>query len=163
MVRMSTLGVLTGLTNTTTARDATDFTPAVRVSWAPLRHEMVQPMEILIVGSIAVDREHREALLAAIRPLVQRTREDEPGCLDYAFTADTVEDDRVVVVERWQDEATLAAHFVHPNFLATKTTLHDFGSGISAIRKYRIDLSEPVRDSENRYRADFFTITEDSS
>jgi quinol monooxygenase YgiN len=119
-------------------------------------------VEILIVGTITVDREYREALLTAIRPLVQKTRREEPGCLDYAFTADTVEADRVVVVERWQDEATLAAHFEHPNFLATKSALHDYGSGMSAgasvIRKYRVDRSEPVRDNENRYRADFSTL-----
>ena len=117
-------------------------------------------MEILIVGTITIDAERRDALLAAIRPLVQKTRQEEPGCLDYSFTADTVDDDRVIVVERWQDESTLAAHIMHPNFLATKNTLHDLGSGKSVIRKYRVDVSEPVRDSENRYRADFFTIAQ---
>jgi hypothetical protein len=49
---------------------------------------------------------------------------------------------------------------MHPNFLATKNTLHDSGSEKSVIRKYRVDVSEPVRDSENRYRADFFTIAQ---
>ena len=120
-------------------------------------------MEILIVGTITVDPERRDAVLAAIRPLVQKTREEEPGCLEYAFTADTVDDGRIVVVEHWQDESTLAAHFVHPNFLATKNRLHERGTGKSVIRKYRVDVSEPVRDSEKRYRADFFTIAEDRS
>ena len=117
-------------------------------------------MEILIVGTIPVDPGRRDALLAAIRPLVQKTREEEPGCLDYAFTADTVDPDRVVVVERWQDESTLAAHFQHANFLQTKDTIHEYSSGKSVMRKFRADLSEPVRDSENRYRADFFTAVE---
>jgi quinol monooxygenase YgiN len=120
-------------------------------------------VEILIVGTITVDPERRGALLAAIRPLVQKTRREEPGCLEYAFTADTVDDDRIIVVERWQDESTLAAHFMHPNFLATKDTLHDLGSGKSVICKYRVDISEPVRDSEKRYRADFFTVAEERS
>jgi quinol monooxygenase YgiN len=64
-------------------------------------------VEILIVGTVADDYERRNALLAAISPLVQKTCEEEPGCLDYAFTADTVDDDRVVVVERWQDESSV--------------------------------------------------------
>lgn len=119
-------------------------------------------MEILIVGAIAVEPERRNELLAAIRPLLRKTREEEAGCLEYAFSADTVDRDRIVVVERWQDEATLAAHFEHPNFLETKSTLHDYGSGKSVIRKYRVDLSEPVRDSQNRYRADFFTAADSS-
>ena len=120
-------------------------------------------MEILIVGTISVDPERRDAVLAAIRPLVRKTRQEEAGCLEYAFTADTVDDDRVIVVERWQDESTLAAHFMHANFLATKNTLHDLGSGKSEIRKYRVDISEPVRDSDKRYRADFFTVADDRS
>ncbi|WP_448624926.1 putative quinol monooxygenase [Geodermatophilus sp. URMC 64] len=114
-------------------------------------------MEILIVGTITVDPARRDALLAAIRPLVQKTRQEEPGCLAYAFTADTVDENVVQVLEHWQDEASLAAHFTHPNFFATKTALHENGSGTSSIRKFRTDLSEPVRDGERRYRADFFT------
>ena len=115
-------------------------------------------MQIFITGTIAVAPERRDALLAAIGPLVRATREEEPGCLEYAFTADTVEDDRIVVLEHWHDEAALAAHFQHPNFLATKGTLHEYGSGESVINKHRVDLSEPLRDSERRYRADFFTV-----
>ena len=119
-------------------------------------------MQIFITGTIAIDPDRRDALLAAIGPLVRATRDEEPGCLEYAFTADTVEDDRIVVLERWRDEATLAAHFEHPNFIATKSTLHEYGSGASVINKYRVDLSEPLRDSERRYRADFFTAVDDT-
>ena len=118
-------------------------------------------MQIFITGTIAIEPGRRDALLAAIGPLVRATRDDEPGCLEYAFTADTVEDDRIVVLERWRDEATLAAHFEHPNFIATKSTLHEYGSGASVINKYRVDLSEPLRDSERRYRADFFTAVDE--
>ena len=119
-------------------------------------------MQIFITGTIAIEPGRRDALLAAIGPLVRATRDEEPGCLEYAFTADTVEDDRIVVLERWRDEATLAAHFEHPNFIATKSTLHEYGSGASVINKYRVDLSEPLRDSERRYRADFFTAVDDT-
>ena len=118
-------------------------------------------MQIFITGTIAIDTDRRDALLAAIGPLVRATRDEEPGCVEYAFTADTVEDDRIVVLERWRDEATLAGHFEHPNFIATKSTLHEYGSGASVINKYRVDLSEPLRDSERRYRADFFTAVDE--
>jgi quinol monooxygenase YgiN len=121
------------------------------------RRETLVVVEILIIGSIGVEPGRRRELLEAIAPLVGKTRGEEPGCLEYAFTADTIEPGRVVVVEHWRDQATLAAHFEHPNFLATKQALHDHGSLTSSIRKYRVDLGEPVRDSDKRYRADFFT------
>jgi quinol monooxygenase YgiN len=114
-------------------------------------------VEILIVGTIEVPPEQRADLLETLRPLVQKTREQEPGCLAYAFTPDTVDADCIQVLEHWRDEASLAAHFEHPNFFASKEVLGRRGSGASTIAKHRVDLSEPVRDSERRYRADFFT------
>jgi hypothetical protein len=40
-----------------------------------------------------------------------------------------------------------------------RAALHQNGSGKSHIAKYRVDLAEPVRDAEGRYRADFETST----
>jgi quinol monooxygenase YgiN len=114
-------------------------------------------VEILIVGTIEVEPRRRPALLEAIRPYVERTRAEEPGCLDYAFMADTVDAGRLVVIERWADEDALAAHFEHPNFSAAKRALHENGSGASSIAKYRVDRTEPVRDEQGRYRASFAT------
>jgi quinol monooxygenase YgiN len=112
-------------------------------------------MQILIVGTIEVEPQRRGALLEAVPPCVAATRAEELGCLDYAFTADTVDDDRIVVLERWADEESLAAHFVHPNMAATKRALHENGSGASHVAKYRVNQAESVRDAEGRYRADF--------
>jgi quinol monooxygenase YgiN len=71
-------------------------------------------VEILIVGTIEIQPGQRAALLEAVRPYVEATRTEEPGCLDYAFMPDTVRDDRIVLLEQWTDESTLAAHFVAP-------------------------------------------------
>ena len=112
-------------------------------------------MEVLVLGTLEVDPASRQALLDAVRPWVERTRRDEPGCLEYAFTADTVEEGRVVVLERWADEAALAAHFLHDNMAATRRALHEHGSGRSSIAKYRVDAVLPVKDVAGAYRADF--------
>lgn len=111
--------------------------------------------QVLITGTIEVDPARRGELLAAVRPLVERTRLDEPGCLEYAFMADTVADDVVVVLERWVDEQALAAHFEHPGFAATKQALRRHGSRASTIAKYRVDAVRPVKDASGTYRADF--------
>lgn len=116
-------------------------------------------MEILVVGTIEVPPDQRAELLEVLRPLVQRTREEEPGCLAYAFSPDTVDPGCIQVLEHWQDEASLAAHFEHPNFAASKAVLGRRRSGTSTIAKHRVDRSGPVRDDEGRYRADFSTGT----
>lgn len=112
-------------------------------------------MEILVVGTIEVPPEQRAELLEALQPLIRRTREEEPGCLAYAFTPDTLDAGCIQVLEHWRDEASLAAHFAHPNFAASKAVLGRRRSGASRIAKHRVDRSGPVRDDSGRYRADF--------
>jgi quinol monooxygenase YgiN len=114
-------------------------------------------MAIVILGRIEVRPDWRERLLQALQPVVAKTRAEEPGCLTYAFSADTVDENLLVVIEHWADEASLAAHFEHPNMAATRKVLKDNGAGTSAVRKYEVDDGDPVKDAEGRYRADFFT------
>ena len=56
---------------------------------------------IVISGWIDVDPAARDELLAASVPLQQSTRDDEPGCEAYAFSADPVVDGRILVYEQW--------------------------------------------------------------
>jgi quinol monooxygenase YgiN len=114
-------------------------------------------MAIVILGSIQTEPGKREGLLAALRPVIAKTRTEEPGCVAYAFTADNVDPDLVLVYENWMDEASLDAHFRHPNMVEAKQVLKANGAGQSQVRKYRVDDGEPVKDAEGRYRADFFT------
>ena len=58
---------------------------------------------------------------------------------------------------RWRDEASLAAHFKHPNYLNMHDALGRIGLKGADNKKYRVDLSEPVYDSTFTPRADFFT------
>jgi quinol monooxygenase YgiN len=116
---------------------------------------------IIIAGYLEfVDKENRDGAVAAGADLQRATRDDEPGCLAYVFTADPCEDRRVHVHELWADEAALAAHFQHPNYTEMRTTLRQFERSGGDIRKHRIDLSEPVYDEAGVARADFFTAPE---
>lgn len=111
---------------------------------------------IAIAGHIdLVDASERDDCVAATADLQRASRDDEPGCLAYALSADPVVPGRIQVFELWSDEASLAAHFAHPNFAATKAVLGGFRRGPSAVRKYRIDLDAPVYDETGRPRADF--------
>ena len=113
---------------------------------------------IIIAGTIDfATPEARDACLEAAVPYQESTRATEPGCLAYSFAADSGSPIRVQVFELWEDEASLAAHFEHPNFLAMGQTLRGFERAGGSTAKYRCDLSEPVRDGEGRARADFFT------
>lgn len=114
---------------------------------------------IIIAGTIDLDASKREACLEASKPLQQATRDHEPGCRAYCFAADPCVEGRIQVYELWDDEASLAAHFTHPNYLNMRTMFGQFGLLGADNKKYRCDLSEPVYDETRTPRADFFTAT----
>ncbi len=114
---------------------------------------------IIVAGTLVfADQEARDGAVAAGRELQQATRDDEPGCLAYVFAADPVEPTHVQVYELWADEASLAAHFQHPNYFEMRAVFGRFKrAGRPAVAKFRCDLSEPVYDDTGTPRADFFT------
>lgn len=90
------------------------------------------------------DRAHRDDAVARSAPIQAATRADEPGCLVYYFAADPVRDDLIQVYELWADEASLAAHFDHPNYHAMRDLLASSGMVGATARKLRIDAEAPV-------------------
>lgn len=113
---------------------------------------------IIIAGTIDFDRvENRDRAIELGRPLQQATRDEESGCEAYCFAPDPCVDTRIQVYELWVDEASLAAHFEHPNYVNMRDTLGACGIVGADTDKYRCDLREPVYDDTRTPRADFFT------
>ena len=113
---------------------------------------------IIIAGTIDLaDPAQRDEALVTARRLQQKTRDEEPGCLAYVFSADPCVAGRLVVYELWRDEVSLAAHFKHSNYLNMRDALGRVGLKGADNKKYRVDLSEPVYDATVTPRADFFT------
>ena len=73
------------------------------------------------------------------------------------FAADPCIAHRIVLHELWCDEASLAAHFKHPNYLRMRDALGAARLVAADTAKYRVDLAGPVYDATRTPRADFFT------
>lgn len=113
---------------------------------------------IIIAGSIDyATGEDRDRAVGVAESLQQATRDDEPGCLAYVFSADPCVETSLVVYELWTDEASLAAHFEHENYFAMGAALREVGITGTDTKKFRCDKSEPVYDDTHTPRADFFT------
>ena len=113
---------------------------------------------IIIAGTIDLaDPNKRDEALRIASVLQKKTRDEEPGCHAYVFSADPCVAGRLCVYELWQDEASLAAHFEHPNYLNMREALGKIGLAGADNNKYRVDLREPVYDATFTPRADFFT------
>lgn len=113
---------------------------------------------IIIAGTIDLaDPGKRDEAMRIAAPLQQKTRDEEPGCLAYVFSADPCVAGRICVYELWRDEASLAAHFHHPNYFNMRDALGQIGFKNADNNKYRVELKEPVYDETRTPRADFFT------
>lgn len=101
---------------------------------------------VVVAGTIGfATSAERDGAVAASVDVQRATRHDEPGCLAYCFAPDPVDPTVVQVYELWADEASLAAHFDHPNYAAMRTILRRFErSGPSVTAKFRCDAVAPV-------------------
>ena len=112
---------------------------------------------IIIAGTIDFGNKGDRDKAVEIGTPLQAAGRTEPGCLAYSFAADPCVDTRIQVYELWTDEASLAAHFEHPNYHNMRKALGEAGIIGADNSKYRVDLSEPVYDDTHTPRADFFT------
>lgn len=111
---------------------------------------------IIIAGTVDVDPERREEALVAASPHMTKTRAQK-GCIDYVWSADPLVPGRIYVFERWEDQASLQAHFDGEHYINMRNTIAAHGLTGADVLKYRPELSEQVYDSTGTPRADFFS------
>lgn len=111
---------------------------------------------IAIEASITLnDASVRDAAVAESARFQKATRDEEPGCLVYCFAADPCVPDHIQVYELWADEASLAAHFDHPNYHNMRDMLGRYGLKSAVSRKLRIDKTAPVYGPDFKASASF--------
>ncbi|MET0143216.1 MAG: antibiotic biosynthesis monooxygenase [Ilumatobacteraceae bacterium] len=64
---------------------------------------------LIVAGVFQVDPDRRDEFIRGRAPAMEASRA-EPGCLEYVFAPDPIVPGRVVLLERWTDEASLADH-----------------------------------------------------
>jgi len=64
---------------------------------------------LIVAGHFEVDPADQAAFVAGRAEAMKATRA-EPGCLEYAMTADPVDPTRVLLFERWADQAAFDGH-----------------------------------------------------
>lgn len=69
---------------------------------------------LIVVGSARALPGRREELVTAAREVTTATRDDE-GCRSYGFYADLTDENTILSLEVWRDQAALDAHMAHPH------------------------------------------------
>ena len=118
---------------------------------------------MIVIAGAAVfeDPPDRDACIAAGIPHVQATRDEEPGCLEYVFAADSADPRRIVIYELWEDAATLDAHFLHANYFNMREVFNPYreaGSYTIRAMKYRIDAVDQVYGEDRVASSRFWSV-----
>ena len=64
---------------------------------------------LIVAGSFEIAPEDREAFIAGRHDAMVSTRQ-EAGCLEYVMAADPLDAGRIILLERWEDQASFDAH-----------------------------------------------------
>jgi quinol monooxygenase YgiN len=68
---------------------------------------------VIVIGTFVVDPDRRAEFIAERHDRMRTSRAEE-GCLEYTFAADPLDPRRVLLTERWADQAALDAHLAAP-------------------------------------------------
>ena len=70
---------------------------------------------------------------------MMRATKAESGCLDYAYAVDLAEPELLRVIERWTDEAALAAHFASSHMATFNQVLAGAQIAAASVKAYAGD------------------------
>ena len=98
---------------------------------------------IMIEGWVRMDAADIERLRGAAVTMITATRLED-GCEEYAFAQDLADPDLFRIVERWRDEAALAAHFQTPHMAAFQAALGSANSKGGSVKVYKAEVDRTL-------------------
>lgn len=69
---------------------------------------------IVVTARVQIPSQHRERFIAVATDMCTASRADD-GCHGYRFYADLEQPDHYLILEEWEDDAALQAHFGWPH------------------------------------------------
>ncbi len=98
---------------------------------------------LIVLAKAQVGISAMDAAKAAIADMVAASNAEE-GCIAYAFTQDILQPGVIHIVEKWQDEAALAAHFATPHMAAFGAAIAGLDFKVIEAVKFHTDEGSPV-------------------
>ncbi|MFE7839700.1 putative quinol monooxygenase [Streptomyces sp. NPDC057474] len=101
--------------------------------------------EVIVAGWMDYEPGDRDTMLGHLVELGHRTREEEPGCLDYAMTADPTDERRIRVYERWISQQALDEHFTTPHIKDFRTAVAELTRVGVSLDAFSVTAARPMR------------------
>jgi len=112
---------------------------------------------IIVVAALEFETQaDRDHAVAITKDVQLATRVEEQGCRDYCFAPDPAVPTRIQVYELWEDDASLVAHFKHPNYDKMVELLGSANIKESINQAYLVERGEPVYGPNGERKTEFF-------
>jgi quinol monooxygenase YgiN len=99
---------------------------------------------LIVLAKAKVGEGAMGAARTAIADMVAASNAEE-GCIAYAFTQDVLDPTVLHIVEKWQDDAALAAHFATPHMAAFGAAIAGLDFQVIEVVKFQADEGTPLR------------------
>lgn len=98
---------------------------------------------VILAGVIRIGSGKREAALPHLVEMVNATRA-EPGCREYSFAFDVLDDHLLRIFEVFVDDAALAAHRASPHMATWRARMPELGIGGRDMSEYQVQSSRKI-------------------
>jgi quinol monooxygenase YgiN len=92
---------------------------------------------ILVSGFLVIDPANLDRATELVTKLTEATRA-EPGNIDYSFSSVLGDPGRLIITEKWEDQAAIDAHMASPHFLEFMGATGELGVSAVEITKYEV-------------------------
>ena len=97
---------------------------------------------IIVEGSAIIPEAAWATARSAMETMILASRA-EPGCIEYAYSVDVLDPNKLRIIERWKDKAALISHFAEPHMAVFGAVLAEIGPRDLEVRMYEAD-PEPL-------------------
>lgn len=92
---------------------------------------------LIVAGTIEIEPDARDTMFEILAPMIEATRA-EAGCQAYVFSPDPDDPSLVHLFERWDDQASLDAHFASEHMATWQAKAAELPFRSRDITKYLI-------------------------
>jgi len=98
---------------------------------------------IVVLGHLTINPDARDAAMAAIDTFLMATRAEE-GCIDYRFSIDLADPDRLNGAEIWASKEAMDAHMASPHMATFMGEAAGFLGGSVTFTTYDVSGSSKL-------------------
>ena len=104
---------------------------------------------LIVISSASAAPGRRDELVAAAQAVAAATRDDQ-GCLAYSFAADVEDENRILGIEMWADQAALDAHMAHDHTREFLSRAPALVTGDPVMEFHHVPDTSPIAPGSRR-------------